>query len=325
MNQMECPQCKGKIEFSEHSSTVVCPYCGTTVQVLTKEILKEHYMMRLQYGPQQSKERLISWTAKQLGAPKDLDAKAEVKARRLAYWPFWVVEVEAVADYAGTQRKPDFGASGSAGRFGWKTVPESGHIDIERDIFIPAHSKVPVHLRKYMIPTRRKEFLKRELVLESGGSLEDTQVRRNEAIELAQREMGDVLRKEALKEVDSIKKMDSKLKVPAVFLVHVPVWHLKYSYMFRNYEALVDGASGRVIYSQFPRRVAFRANLMLNGLVQLGVGGGIGLILMYIGITRFDLIFPTILGAVFGLGMLAFGLRFIQTAFSLKAGEETAG
>ena len=106
MSDISCPNCDGPIEVPHDSSTVVCPYCSTTVQVKTGEILKESYVMRLQYGLNDSWSKMLSWASKQLGAPKDLEQKAEIVESKLVYYPFWVVEVEAKADYMGTQSNP---------------------------------------------------------------------------------------------------------------------------------------------------------------------------------------------------------------------------
>jgi uncharacterized Zn finger protein (UPF0148 family) len=73
MSDISCPNCDGPIEVPRDSSTVVCPYCSTTVQVRTGEILKESYVMRLQYSLDDSWAKMLSWASKQLGAPKDLE------------------------------------------------------------------------------------------------------------------------------------------------------------------------------------------------------------------------------------------------------------
>ncbi|MFW9794641.1 MAG: hypothetical protein ACFFEE_10085, partial [Candidatus Thorarchaeota archaeon] len=68
----------------------------------------------------------------------------------------------------------------------------------------------------------------------------------------------------------------------------------------------------------------FRATVMLGGLIHLVAGGGLGLFLVYLGVSYYDGIFPTVIGIMLGLGMLAISLRFFQTAISLRAGIEEA-
>ncbi|MGY5854367.1 MAG: hypothetical protein RTU92_12440 [Candidatus Thorarchaeota archaeon] len=325
MSKHSCPNCDGPLDVSQQRSTVVCLYCGTTVQIRTGEILKEHYLMRVQFNDDQAAGKMLSWAMKQLGAPKDLEEKAEIKESKLVFWPFWVVEVEAKADYHGYQNKPKFGNSDTAPRSGTERVPESGHLDMENDIPIPAGKNFPKALLHYIIPTKRKEYFDKDQVLEVSGAVEQAIIERDAATEKAKRIMSDKLQAEARKEVDKISKMDGKFKVPAVFLVHIPIWHIKYNYSVRNYEALIDGASGRVISMKFPRKVAFRAMTMLGGLTHLVAGGGIGLLLVYLGLfVFFDPIFPTLFGIIFGLGMLGFSLRFFGKAVSLGAEEEGA-
>lgn len=329
MKQVICPHCKGKVEVPELSNTVVCPYCSTTIQIPTGEISKEHYIMRTQFTLQQSRDRLFSWVVKQLGAPKGLDQKANIRDHRLVYWPFWVVGIKASSDYTGNQWKPDFSGSHSEKTSRTKIFLKSGHIDTHRDVFVPAHPGIPKHLRRFVIPTRRKEFFKRELVLDSGGFQEAVHVDRDKAVELAKGEVKEALLKEALKDVGVVNRIDYDVNVSAVFLVHVPVWHLRYSYSLKSYEALVDAASGRVIFSRFPMKLAYRASLIMNGVVQLVVGGGIGLAVLLVGLfvlpASIYAVAVDLFGLALGLGMLAFAMRYFITAFSLKSGVETAG
>jgi DNA-directed RNA polymerase subunit RPC12/RpoP len=325
VTDLRCPNCDGPFEVPDNSSTVVCPYCGTTVQVRTGEVLKESYVMRLQFNLKEAKEKMLSWALKQLGVPKELGTKAKIEESKLVYWPFWVVEVEAVAEYTGFQKKPNFGHKDTAGELGWVDTPEKGHLDMEKDIFVPAAAKVPRPLMQYVIPTKRKEFFNKDVVKDVGGSLEHTIVERSDAIASAKKSMTGLLREEAMKEVDRITDMDAKLEVPAVFLVHIPVWHIKYGYSLRTYDALIDGASGRIIHLKFPRKLAFRAMTLMAGLLHLGIGGGIGLLLVYLGLMYYDMIYPTVFGIAFGLGMLAVSLLFFRAAITLRAEEEMAG
>ncbi|MBN2230216.1 MAG: hypothetical protein JW779_11570 [Candidatus Thorarchaeota archaeon] len=321
MTQIKCPNCAGQIKVPPQSSTVVCPYCSTTVFAKTGTILKENYVMRLQYGLEDARDKMLSWAMKQLGAPKGLE-NAEVKESKIIFWPFWVVEVEAKVNYSGIQKKPDFKGHDTQKRLNWNTVSESGTIDVERDIFIPANQDTPAPLKNYIIPTRRKEYFNMDKIIEVQGITMSVQIDQKVAIDKAREIMEEYVQEEAMKEVDQINEIKRDLQTPAVFLVSVPIWHIKYSHNVRKYEGLVDGASGRVVYLKFPRKIAFRAMTLFGGLLHLGVGGGIGLLLVYLGLTAFDGIYPTAFGISFGLGMLAISLIFFRTALSLRAGME---
>jgi hypothetical protein len=289
--------------------------------VRTGTILKENYMMRLQFGLDAARDKMLSWAMKQLGAPKGLEG-AKVKESKIVFWPFWVIEVEARADYAGIQKKPDFKGQDTQRSLHWNNVPETGHIDFERDIFISANSDTPKALLEYVIPTKRKEYFEKDKIMEVYGTTMPVQVEQKEAIEKATRIMKEALYEEALKEVDVVNDMKSNLQTPAVFLINVPIWHITYTYSVRTYNALVDGASGRIVHLTFPRKMAFRAMTLLSGLLHLVIGGGIGLLLVYLGWRMSDFIYPTVFGIAFGLGMLAISLIFFRTAASLRAGME---
>jgi hypothetical protein len=291
--------------------------------VKTGKILKENYFMRLQYNLEMATEKMYNWGMKQLGAPKSLN-QAKILESKLVFWPFWVVEVEAKTTYTGVQKKPDFRGRNSQKRLNWHETTETNNLDFEQDIFIPANRDTPTPLKNYIIPTKRKEYFDRDKILEVYGTTKSVQMEQDTAIKKARKIMSDIIGMEARKEVDRITKMDTDLKIPAVFLVNVPIWHIKYCYKIRNYDALVDGASGRIVNMKFPRKMAFRGMTLLSGLLHLVIGGGIGLLLVYLGLTSFDGVFPTIFGITFGLGMLAISLRFFMTAISLRAGVEEA-
>jgi len=90
MADYKCPNCDGPFELPRQSNTVVCPYCSTTIQVKTGEVIKESYIMRVQFNIDQVREKMLSWATKQLGAPKDLEEKAEIKEGKLVYYPkYW--------------------------------------------------------------------------------------------------------------------------------------------------------------------------------------------------------------------------------------------
>jgi hypothetical protein len=293
------------------------------VNVRTGKILKENYLMRLQYDLEMATEKMFDWGMKQLGAPKSLN-QAKVVESKLVFWPFWVVEVEAKTTYTGFQKKPDFKGRNSQKSLSWHKTTETNNLDFEQDIFIPANRDTPKSLKKYIIPTKRKEYFDKDKILEVRGITKSVQMEQEGAIKKAREIMSDIIQEEAKKEVDRITKMDTDLKTPAVFLVNVPIWHIKYCYKIRNYDALVDGASGRIVNMKFPRKMAFRGMTLLSGLLHLVIGGGLGLLLVYLGLTAFGGIFPTVFGITFGLGMLGISLRFFKTALSLRAGMEEA-
>jgi len=133
--------------------------------------------------------------------------------------------------------------------------------------------------------------------------------------------MLEILRQEAELEVESMILMDDQ-KINAIFLVEIPILHFEYSYGTSRYDGFVDGASGRIINLDFPRKESFRAMTKLAGQVHVGVGVGIILLLTYLGFTLFDGIFPTYFGIGLGLEMFLFGYLFLRFSRSLGTGNE---
>ena len=322
MTEYHCPNCDGTIEVPEQSSTVVCPYCNTTIQIKTGKILKEHYLMRPQFTIDNIHEKLFSWALKQLGTPKTLETEAKIIETKLVFWPFWVIEIEAVSDYIGNQKKPIFGDGDDAPWLGIANVEETGHLEMEQDIIIPASLNMPKSLAKYMIATKRKEYYDNDVILELNGELRPTIFDYDTSVSKAQERMNSILHEAIFKEVTVITGIDTQMKIPAVFLIHIPIWHIKYEYSAHEYNALMDSASGRVICMQFPRKLTFRAMALFGGIMHLLVGGAIGLLLVYMGLFQGDGWYPTVFRVVFSLGLIAFSSRFFVAAVSLEAGGE---
>lgn len=323
MTELECPYCGGIVELPPYCSTVVCPYCNTTIRTKTGTIFKEHYMMDIQYSLQDAQEKMFEWAMKQLGAPEDLK-QAEIVDSNLTFWPFWVVEIEANAAYSGSQKKPKFPRNEalSIHKVEWEVEHEEGTIDLADDFFIPANREMPKSLMNYNIPIKRKDFFDQEKISDQGGMREEIQVDQDEALTIARSSMVGSLRQEAKIEIEEIVQLDHDLKITAIFLIEIPIWHIEYSYNGERYNAFVDGASGRVVSLNFPRKESYRAQTQLIGHLHLGIGGAISLLLIYLGLTQFDGVFPTYFGLALGFEMIIFSLLFSREARSLGTGEE---
>jgi hypothetical protein len=71
---------------------------------------------------------------------------------------------------------------------------------------------------------------------------------------------------------------------PELALIYYPLWVGRYEYKGRNYQVIVDGAKGEVLYGKAPGNIFYRAAALVTGMAlgncMLVNGGVIGLQLL---------------------------------------------
>jgi len=258
-----CPRCGGTVEFKAGTVLSTCKYCGISC-IRTGEEYQEHYMMNLQYDTQRIKQIVIEQAMKQLGAPSDVQENISIQSAELAYWPFWIVKLKSNAKYTGTQKKPDFGKKVRASNYTMKyfTVEEEGSFDETNFVLIPATTMMPKILRTYHIPIARKQFYDWEYIIDRKGTIIDVETTPEEAEVSARKQVEDQFKREAKWEVSKFLIWEYIDELTGLFLLHTPIWKIKYKYRTRRYTAIIDGASGRVLSLNFPRMLKYRTEVL---------------------------------------------------------------
>ncbi len=122
-----------------------------------------------------------------------------------------------------------------------------------------------------------------------------------------------------LKELAQIQEVSDKPEIKGVYLLHIPFYFLKFEANKKQFEAIMDGATGRTVITQIPRETAYWMQISLLSIFFGAIGlGGIflavnpiigGLAFSYFGI------FAAISGLIFTIRVLQLGLksRFRET------------
>jgi hypothetical protein len=101
---------------------------------------------------------------------------------------------------------------------------------------VPLEGKIPYDFRK----------------IEGFAKVLNSEIDKDEAVELAKRQIEELHRYLIQKDVDKIIDMKTEVKVDQVVYLHAPVWFVKYEYKGNAYQLLIDGATGSSIKGDIP-------------------------------------------------------------------------
>jgi len=82
----------------------------------------------------------------------------------------------------------------------------------------------------------------------------NSEIDRDEALELAKQQIEAHHRFLLQQDVDKIVEMKTDFNVKQAVYLHTPIWFIKYDYRGENYQLLIDGATGAVIKGVIPQK-----------------------------------------------------------------------
>ena len=339
MVEIVCPNCAANLNIPV-APVHTCEFCGTAIQVdqitgpdgksITGEelpedtkrtlIFKDHYIVRANYTGKEAKTIMEDWIKKLPQAPQDFETSATITKRELKFYPIWVGEFTASSRYAGLDDWPQFHRP-AHDRHGWyegvsyTRRTETGFVLREYNIPLLGLKTVPKYLRNYVVPTTSKEYFDITHVKELGGIVVDSaysveDAKRTLRLAVFNRQMG-----EMRKEVHTITSREDDLEEGDIFYIQFPVYEIHFSYNKKNYQAFIDGSTGRVIHIDVPISRKFKLLSLIAGLGQIGLGIGLGIL----GLLVPSLIFG---GISAGIGLIIFGSLLLSMSAKKGAQEK---
>jgi DNA-directed RNA polymerase subunit RPC12/RpoP len=240
IQEITCSHCGAPISFEPGETIATCKYCGYTVVIETgKAFSFEHSMLQNKYDPTKIEETIKNWMRAGFVKPSDLAKKSKIMEKTLIYVPFWVVSVEAESDYKGIFERIT------------PAVVKEGKIEKNYDWLVLARKATEFPTREYDVPLTGKvayDFRK----IEAFAKVLNSEIEKNEALELAKQQIEEHHRFLAQQDVDRIVEMKNEMKIDQTVYLHAPIWFLKYEYKGKTYQLLIDGSTGTVIKGDIP-------------------------------------------------------------------------
>lgn len=240
VDEIKCSHCGAPISFQPGELLATCKYCGYTVVIETGQTFTfEHSLLLNAFDQVQVETRVRSWMREGFMKPSDLARKAKLTGRELTYLPFWVVSVEARSGYRGIFERIS------------PAVMKEGVIEKDYDWLVLARKASEFPTREYQVPLEGKipfDFRR----IEAFAKVLNSEIAKDEAEEQAKAEIEGNHKFLAQQDVDKIIEMKTEIKIEETVYLHAPIWFIKYEYKGKDYQLIVDGATGVAIKGDIP-------------------------------------------------------------------------
>lgn len=241
LQEIDCTNCGAPLSFNPGEVVVTCRYCGQTVVISTGEAFTlEHSIVLNALDANKAMDMVRAWMRSGFMMPSDLAKKAAFVKVDNNYLPFWDVHDLAKTHYKGIFERitpPVVKEADIEKEYDWIVLGRKGSEFPTQDYAIPLSGKIPYDFKK----------------LEPNAKVLNSELDTEEAKEQAKLEVEARHKFLASQDVDRIIEMTTVHDVTATTLVHAPIWFMPYSYKGKQYELILDGATGQVIKGDIPQ------------------------------------------------------------------------
>jgi DNA-directed RNA polymerase subunit RPC12/RpoP len=239
---IRCSHCGAPVEFKPGDLMTTCNFCGFTVLVETGKAFNfKHSLLLNKYNKEQIERSILNWMSSGFLKPPDLNRKSKFLESDLVYLPFWVVSVKSKTNYSGIFERisPPITKDGEIQKeYNWLVLAREASGFPTREYDIPLDGKIPYDFRK----------------IEKFAKIINSEINREEAINIAKQEIEAHHRFLLLKNVDRVIQIKTIHNTKQVVYLHAPVWFVKYEYKDKIFHIILDGATGLVLRGDIPGR-----------------------------------------------------------------------
>ena len=237
---IRCSHCGAPVEFKPGELIATCKYCGYTTVIETGAPFNfEHSLLLNKYNSAQADELIKGWMRSGFMKPDDLARKSKILEKNLVYLPFWVVSAETKTSYEGVFERisPPIVKDGKIQKeYNWLVLAREAAGFPTREYDVPLEGKVPYDFRK----------------IEGFAKVLNSEITREEALELAKQQIEALHRYLLKQDVDKIIEIYTEINVKQAVYLHAPVWFVKYEYKGKTYQLILDGAAGMALKGDIP-------------------------------------------------------------------------
>ena len=239
---IRCSHCGAPVEFRPGEIITTCKYCGFTTVIETGAPFNfEHSLLLNKYDLNQADDLVRDWMRSGFMKPGDLARRSKIVEKNLVYLPFWVVSVKASSSYKGIFERiaPAILKEGKIKKeYNWLVLAREAAGFPTREYDVPLEGKIPFDFRK----------------IERFAKILNSEIDRDEALELAKQQIEAHHRYLLEQDVDKIVNMTTEFDLKQMVYLHAPIWFIKYDYRGENYQLLIDGATGMALKGDIPQK-----------------------------------------------------------------------
>jgi hypothetical protein len=238
--EIRCSHCGAPVEFKPGEIIATCKYCGFTTVIETGQVFTfEHSLLLNTYDETQIETPIRDWMRSGFLKPSDLAKKSKLLEKNLVYLPFWVVSVEAKSTYKGIFERiaPPIVKEGAIEKeYNWLVLAREATEFPTREYDVPLEGKIPYDFRR----------------IEGFAKVLNSEIDRDEALELAKQQIEAHHRFLLQQDVDKIVEIKTDFNVKQIVYLHAPIWFVKYEYKDNAFQLMIDGATGTALKGDIP-------------------------------------------------------------------------
>jgi len=240
VQEIRCSNCGAPISFNPGEIVATCRYCGFTQVIETgKAFVFEHSVILNEYKPEQVDTLVRNWMRGGFLKPGDLARASKILEKNLMYVPFWVVPAKATSTYKGVFERltpPVFKDGKIKKEYNWLILARKATDFPTREYEIPLEGKIPYDFKK----------------IEGFAKVLNSEVEKDEAVEIARQQIESLHRFLAQQDVDKIVELKIDFEFGDAVYLHAPIWFIVYEYRGERYRIILDGSTGAVIKGDIP-------------------------------------------------------------------------
>jgi DNA-directed RNA polymerase subunit RPC12/RpoP len=238
--KINCPDCGAPLKLEAGEVIITCEYCGSAINMAVgKKFFFKHSIIPNNYTLGEMEGVTKSWMQKGFLKPDDLARKSKIQRMELIFLPFFIVHVHATSKYSGVLTRTG------------QNISKDGKIDKEYYWKILGRRASTFPTKEYEIPLKGKVNFNLSRI-SKGAKFLNSEMDEKEAESLVKQEINTHHRYLLSTEIDVINDIDTTMDIKNIEFVHAPVWFIKYTYRGKQYEILIDGASGEDIKADIP-------------------------------------------------------------------------
>ncbi|MGE5556376.1 MAG: hypothetical protein ACM3UY_09010 [Methanocella sp.] len=237
---IKCSHCGAPVEFKPGEIVATCKYCGFTTVIQTgKAFSFQHSLLLNSFSPEAMENRVRDWMRSGFMKPSDLAKKSKITEKTLMYLPFWVVNCEASTRYKGIFERisPPIVKEGEIKKkYNWLVLARQASDFPTKAYDVPLEGKIPYDFRK----------------IESFAKLLNSEVEKEQAVELARQQIDSHHRFLLQSDVDRVVEATTAVEPQQMLYLHAPVWFIRYEYKGKSYQMIIDGVKGMTLKGDIP-------------------------------------------------------------------------
>ena len=237
---IRCSHCGAPVEFNPGEIIATCRYCGFTTVIETGQTFTfEHSLILNKFDLTTVEKSVKDWMNGGFLKPSDLARKSKLVEKSLVYLPFWVVSAAAKSTYKGIFERitPVIVKEGSISKeYDWIVLAREASEFATREYDVPLEGKIPFDFRR----------------IEGFAKVLNSEIDRENAVELARTQIDNHHRFLLQAEVDRIIEINTEITLKQIVYLHAPVWFIRFEYKGKEYPLMLDGATGMALKGDIP-------------------------------------------------------------------------